>query len=330
MIRSNVDCQASQNAFTYQIKLAPIEVKEYWESLKGKPADKKDFKAMVADFGKSVSWIDVVARLRSTNKVSNENADRNSQCWTPYTAFAALHGSEQVDAMVESGTVHWAINPALAGTSIPFPKNALFWNKKTVFAQTHKHTDEVEIQKAQGADAATTAAVEATMRSSMGVPPPVTGAPPMPPPPTYSAGTPVSALPSTPQSAPPTPLGGAPNPKPVLPPIINQVRRTHAAFDKARRDYRAVLAQSQACEMTRASPLETLLTKAIQQATSSDEVMLEVECKFNQGQPLSNDDERAAAEAVATVVDECKQSAKYVQALRFQMKLVTQPGAPKS
>ena len=82
--------------------------------------------------------------------------------------------------------------------------------------------------------------------------------------------------------------------------------------------------------MTRASPLETLLTKAIQQATSSDEVMLEVECKFNQGQPLSNDDERAAAEAVATVVDECKQSAKYVQALRFQMKLVTQPGAPKS
>ena len=97
---------------------------------------------------------------------------------------------------------------------------------------------------------------------------------------------------------------------------VQNLRKAHSMFERARREWQATVSQSAANQNTTGSKVELDLDTCIIEAGKTDECMMSVERKFLQGTSLVDSDIRNAAEMTTKLLEQIKGANKKQGALK--------------
>ena len=309
------------------MRAAPPSVSAAWRKLQTEKdtVGKKAFKAAALKVQNNM-WDGVLAVVTKQSTSSATTGNKSKAAWQPYHQFSLTHGEEQTNCMLQLGTISSMVDPKLVGSSVPYPKHLLIWSEAVKFVKDDLLTERQRVEQQMTADGSTSQAIVGVMHANV-MTAPFSSSSPSPPPPNAAPQlhpapmTPLAPFGSVP--VPGTPLAPPPpQSKPgAVPPLVQQIRKTHAAFDRSKRDWSASLASSASCPVTAGTPMEGLLRKCIEAGSVADASMLEIELRWAQQVTLSTCDEGAASDAISNCLEELKKGAKYAQALKLLMKL---------
>ena len=249
---------------------------------------------------------DFVRKCRRVEK-SEEGIDEGG--YFPWKEIADKEGHDALLEMVKAGTVVTRRHPKLpADSAIAYPYNQQVayvvekWISKTRVVDAEdsvSHADAEQDtlagleQRAKGASSAI-----ASRRAGTGG--------------TVAASMPNASPGANAVGALPMPAGPSPRDKEA----VANVRKTHGLWDRAKREYTALVSKSKACSNTQGCKFEQDLEVTIQQGASLDDDLMKYEIKFLEGRTYSNDDVSEMSRLVTTAVDLIKAGNKKASALR--------------
>jgi len=300
------DDKSTYNKLNHKMRGADPSVRQAWqELLKTKNHDDiQTFMDTVLSNKRGGLPDDFVRKCQRVEK-SEESVDEGG--YFPWKEIADKEGHDALLEMVKAGTVVTRRHPKLpADSAIPYPYNQQVayvvekWKATTRNVTTEDgvtHTD---------ADKDTLAAFEnrATGASSAFA--------------SRRAGTGGAVVAHVPQTAPdPKVAGAAPTgPSPRDKEAVANVRKANGLWDRAKREYTALVSKSKACSNTQGCTFEQYLEAMIKQGVTLDADLMKHETKFLEGKSYSNDDVSEMSRLATAAVDIIKAGNKKASALR--------------
>ena len=295
------------------MRSAPPAIKAKWNDLKGNPlSDRDKFKAEVLTVCRGAGWDKVLATFSSSTALVKKSGDKSVGGWVPWLQHIALHGEQQVRAMIQLNTVKFVQNPALAGSGLEFPTDQLFWeDKKTVESNTMLEERGAITNKAD-CDQETATQIQGLMLAAQ---PSTTSPPTVLPPLPQSQGSGSHGVQHGGLAS-----GAGPHPGPSTPPLLQQLRKVHCAFDKQKREHNALLVQVVSNSLTANTPMHDLLVAENKAAEVQDQILLQEEVALAQGLATREND-TITASSLAECLDHMKKAQRFASALKQLLKL---------
>ena len=195
--------------------------------------------------------------------------------------------------MIQAKTIDYRDHPKLPpGSKIQFPQNQEFKMEKETFASKRKKH---EIEELKGTNEATAASKA-----------------------DFLANVPELGGNKAARKESPNKEGGITGAATA----VQNMRKTHSAWDRTKREWAGLIAQSEANTNTRGSKFESDLRAAILNGTRIDESMVTLETLYAAKSTLANDEIEQGAKLAAALVEAMKNGAKRVVALKACFKVV--------
>jgi hypothetical protein len=288
------------NKFRFRIAQAPDFVNEEWLSLKkGKNHEEiMEFVNNVLQMKKGKLPEDF---LRKYKKNAKEEMTGIEGRWNSYKEMVDLEGEDVLMEMVRAKSIETRPHPKLpADTNIPYPKNQMFKYVKEVFSSKRKITEGEDHEQQEDVDSEKLATFSEKLETSMGS--------------NSKAAKTGTHLERGPAAA--TLPKDTDDETAASRTAIHHVRKTHSAFDRARRNWSAVLAKSKENVNTKGCKFEQDLEASLGNGKCLDAKLMEIERIFMTDGKLANMNITAAADISNKLVNEIKFAGKRVAALQ--------------
>jgi hypothetical protein len=301
------------NKFNYRLRGSSDEVKSYFKEL----SKSKDTEAMEKFMSEFVSLggkvpDDFISRKR---KIVDEESVTELAGWIAWEEAAAKEGSEALLAMVTAGTVDSRRHLKLPENSkIEFPKNLQIRfvsettakKKATVNEKTLNEHEDVTPECHE--DFVKEFAMSKINNKRLGM---------------QSASSVVSDTAS--EGVPPSEAGNPPTAKEKEDPrskvAVQAMRKWHSAWDRNHREFAALIEKSMEHLNTKGCKFEKDLQVICDECSLVDKVLVQLEQKFLQGLPFTDDDIKLGAAQTAEMQSKIKEGSKKAAALRPWFKL---------
>jgi hypothetical protein len=295
------------NKFNYRLRSSSTAVKEYYKDLvknKNQP-DMDQFVEDLISMGQDLP-ADYIARKR---KIVDERELDSAVEWVPWRKQAEIEGHDELLEMVEAGTVESKRNPKLpADSKIEHPYNLLARATREVEHRRKKTVDENEMTaheaiSSDNHEAFVKEHATNAIQNRVGY-----GG-------SSSAGIPSDA--SSSSLAPPCATVADGKVKVA----VAGIRKAHSAWDRACRDFLALVQRSADHPNTTGCKFQGDLQKIADEGSLIDKALVELEANFLKHGTLSDDDIKKGADEASQVQKKIKEGNKKAAALKPWFKL---------
>ena len=261
------------NKFNYRIRGAGPEIRAKWDELqKGKnPVEIGHFIDVIVSHKKGGLPEDF---LHSYKSVEDETINGEEGGWYPWKEISEKEGHEALLEMVAAGTVVTRRNPRLPEFSqIVYPYNQQVAYSQEKWSKKRKTTEGDRLQ-GDYTDADDQAAFQAKLTAAK-LTIPTTGG---------------SRLGNN-NDGNAQGLGIHPNTQPSERDklTIQQLRKTHSAWDRAKREYQGLVQKSKGCKNTNGCAFEVALQEAMVEGAEVDAKLMAYETQYLGGTPFTED-----------------------------------------
>lgn len=299
------------NKFSYRLRACSSEVKDYYKELvKNKEEDEiQDFINDLIDMGPNLP-ADYISRKRT---IIDEKESDHSDEWMAWKKAEEIEGRECLKEMVEANTVPSMRNPKLpADTKIPWPDHLIVKLSRKVEHKRLRTSDTKEMAEHVSIDPHKHESfVKEHMQASIGI--------------SSNIGiSPIESVSDSGASGATLPLPRGEN-KPDLDPkvkaVVAGIRKAHSAWDKACREFEALVRKSSEHPNTKGCKFEKDLKELVTKGQDMDKVLVGLEQTFLTSQKLDDEQIKQATEQAATLHSKIKEGNKKAAALRPWFKL---------
>jgi len=231
--------------------------------------------------------------------IAHEDTEGEEGAWLPWNEVAKKEGHDALLEMISAGTVlcrrhiHLPLN-----SKIVYPFNQQVAYVKEGWSKQKKRSERESFNDTAAAGADDVAKFHRRWSESS------------------PAKAPAKAPPQGPAPS-PADKGGTERDKVA----IGNLRKTHSAWDRARREYTALVAKSKDHQNTSGCKLETDLGDAVTTGTNLDSKLLTYETKFLEGKAFTDAEIGSIAATVGQLVDIMKTNNKRAAAMKPWFKL---------
>ena len=251
--------------------------------------------------------------------VVEQSGQKGKSGWVTYKTLLGEYSENEIQCMLNLGTIQTTPDPALAGGSVEWPRNLLFFRSKVTIIDNKVKEKRAEVTRTSDIDEAEAVDIQEAMARAIPKP---TSAPPPPPPKALVGIVQVGGgLGSGGQGSPR--VGGAGSELGdggKQNPILSQLRSAHNTFDKKKRDFLTLIKRSKGCPMTCGTPMESKLVENVDAAALTDDLLLNFEIqRFDV--VLSVEDELLATQKIALLIGQVKKAQQYANAIKSLLKV---------
>ena len=266
-----------------RIGKAPADIAEQWAKMKkdGTDRDRALFVDKVARVARG-DWSDV--RVFITTIISKEEGSREEARWKSFERMCTDHGRAVTLSILKHKTLPIRANPKVVPGSVEFPECRQFYDDDTIDFKHNSHKTQLEFQgpsmevSAEVAQEMITAATHAPS-SGMHHPGPV---------------------------AEPLPADLPPQVPEAVKTALQVLSKTHAEWDRKRREFQGCVAKSKMHEQTAGSFFEKALEATIRTGGEQDHAILDMELQLKQCTRPQDVDESTLDSAAAMCSDLAK------------------------
>ena len=240
--------------------------------------------------------------LKTFVTTTNEDEDADTSAWKSWTQLLALEGEKATRAMIAHNTIETRPHAKLVGTDVPWPENLQFkWTEEQSFKRRKVTTGATLQGEATVTDEQASALADAvTTRAA-----------------------PRTTTPDVTTRAASSASGSSSDTSKRDSAAITNLRKTHAEYDRKRREFSATLASSEAHVNTQNTVPVQLLRAKLEEATTLDANLLAYEAMFLQQHHMSADDIKSMAKVSTDLVGILKKCQKLQNNLKTWMKPLT-------
>ena len=295
------------NKFNYRLRGSNLEVKAHYQSLvqAKDSAAIEEFVNDLIEMGPNLPT-DYIARKR---KVVEEKEHETAEEWQSWKTASEAEGEDALLEMVTAGTVESRKNPKLpANSKIQYPMNLQVRYKREIEYKRSKTSDEKELKEHETVTAASHEAfIKERMAKSI----------------TSSLGhsSDQSSVRSVDDGSSAGQSAAAPAGDPRVKVAIGAIRKWHGSWDRAGREFGALVKKSSEHQNTQGCKFENDLKDIIQDGDKIDKKLVDLEAKFLTGADFTDDDIKAGAEQTSLIKNKIKEGSRRASALRPWFKL---------
>lgn len=284
------------NKFDYRLKQSPEAAKNKWKNMRKDDPNMSSFIDAVLESKKGFYPEEF---LRSITEHSKTEMDGEEGSWVSWKEISDKQGEEIVLEMIKVGTVATRFHSKLPSTTkIPYPQNQEFKHVVEVFSNKRLKTE------TDSHSATREATAESKSKFSESWAPHANNNRQAP---ALAASAPAPSRKDEPSDAEKA--------------AVASLRKTHSAWDKAKRDLMALIARSENHPNTKSCKFEADLKAALISGQALDAKIVHLETTYMQTNKMSDQDIEKGAETAHELVDLIKASAKRAAAIRTCFKV---------